>query len=137
MEEELSSTTKKLSKAEKTLKQVQLREQQKDSTLLEKQLSLKSEETEVFQKQLQVQKQENQKLREKVKELLTKQGNSGGEAPKQELEFQKSKAQRLEIENKEASRRHEEQIAKLQEEKMSIPSSNKNEADEAMQMMKT
>ena len=36
MEEELSSTTKKLSKAEKTLKQVQLREQQKDSTLLEK-----------------------------------------------------------------------------------------------------
>lgn len=73
-----------------------------------------------------------------MKELLTKQGNSGGEAPKQELEFQKSKAQRLEIENKEASRRHEEQIAKLQEEKRSVvPSSNKNEADEAMQMMKT
>ena len=50
MEEELSSTNKKLAKAEKQLKTVQLQAQQKDSSLLEKQLSIKGEESEVFQK---------------------------------------------------------------------------------------
>ena len=106
MEEELSSTNKKLAKAEKQLKQVQLREQQKDSSLLEKQLSIKNEESDVFQKQLQVQKAENQKLREKVKDLLSKQGIQGSEQVdkmqlmkiEQELDFTRSKASKLELE---------------------------------------
>ena len=106
MEEELSSTNKKLVKAEKQLKQVQLREQQKDSSLLEKQLSIKNEESDVFQKQLQVQKAENQKLREKVKDLLSKQGGQGSEQVdkmqlmkiEQELDFTRSKASKLELE---------------------------------------
>ena len=54
------------------MKQTQMRAQKSDKSLVEQQLQLKTEEAEVFQSQLSNQKQENQKLREKVKELLTK-----------------------------------------------------------------
>ena len=72
IEEELASTKKKLTKSEKNLKMVQMREQKNDSSLIEKQLTLKSKEVEVFQQDLQNQKNENQKLREKVRDLLKK-----------------------------------------------------------------
>lgn len=49
VEEELTSTKKKLSKSEKNLKLVQMREQKNDSSLIEKQLMLKAKEVEVFQ----------------------------------------------------------------------------------------
>ena len=72
VEEELTSTKKKLSKSEKNLKLAQKREQLNDSSLIEKQLTLKAKEVEVFQQDLQNQKNENQKLREKVRDLLKK-----------------------------------------------------------------
>lgn len=54
-----------------------MKEQQKDNSLTEKNLMLKTKEAEVFQKELSNQKTENQKLREKVRDLLKKQGTSG------------------------------------------------------------
>lgn len=41
-----------MAKAEKSLKQAQLREQSKDTSLIEKQLDLKTKEADVFQKEL-------------------------------------------------------------------------------------
>ena len=72
MEEELTQTQKKCAKAEKALKQTLLREHHKDHSLLEKNLAIKTKEADVFHKELTNQKAENHKLRERVRDLLSK-----------------------------------------------------------------
>jgi predicted nucleic acid-binding Zn-ribbon protein len=76
MEEELIHTQKRCAKAEKALKQAQLKQQKQDSSALEKSLTLKTKEAEVFHKELNNQKLENQKLREKMRDILKRQGVS-------------------------------------------------------------
>lgn len=74
MEEELIHSQKRCAKAEKALKQAQLKQQKQDSSALEKTLALKTKEAEVFLKELNNQKVENQKLREKMRDILKRQG---------------------------------------------------------------
>jgi predicted nucleic acid-binding Zn-ribbon protein len=47
-EEELTHSQRRCHKAEKALKQLQMKEQQKDNSLIEKNLMLKTKEAEVF-----------------------------------------------------------------------------------------
>lgn len=72
LEEDVSKMRYDLNRAEKALKEVQLKESRKDQDVIMKQLQLKSQEALAYQNELNHQKQENAKLREKIKEMMSR-----------------------------------------------------------------
>ncbi|CDW80788.1 ribosomal protein s20 [Stylonychia lemnae] len=79
LEEENQHMKVSLSKAEKSLREAQLRESRRDTDVLQKQLQLKAQEIQAYQNEVHNQKLENQKLREKLKDSMTRnRGGAGG-----------------------------------------------------------
>lgn len=72
MEEDTSKLRVNLLKTEKQLKELQMKDSRKDSDILLKQLQMKSQEANAYQTELANQRSENSKLRDKIKELMSR-----------------------------------------------------------------
>lgn len=69
-----------------------MRESRKDADLIQKQLQLKTQEAQAYQNELNNQKQENLKLRERLKEAMSRNraNNSGSQLSSHSSTFQSS-----------------------------------------------
>eukprot|EP00347_Sterkiella_histriomuscorum_P023834 403333226 len=119
LEEENNQIKQSLLKTEKNLRELQMRESRKDSDLIQKQLQLKTQEAQAYQNELSNQKNENLKLREKLKEAMSRQRtqNSGSQLSSHSQSYTQSSQDNSHL---------NEMIQQLQKEKFEMQSQLQN-----------